>query len=168
MPDPSVELETPRLTLRPLPPAAAALLPRGRAAAAELIGAELDRDWPQPDLLDILPRQAAPGAGAAYGVWTVVERATRTVVGDAGFHGPPDERGVVEIGYSVVPSRRRRGYAGEAVASLVAWARTQPGVTSVVAGTVPGNEASERVLERLGFLRSEVRDGENRWTSHAR
>ena len=116
MPDPSVELETPRLTLRPLPPAAAALLPRGRAAAAELIGAELDRDWPQPDLLEILPRQAAPGADAAYG----------------------------------------------------AWARTQPGVTSVVAGTVPGNEASERVLERLGFLRSEVRDGENRWTSHAR
>ncbi|MEV0347819.1 GNAT family N-acetyltransferase [Nonomuraea sp. NPDC050680] len=32
------------------------------------------------------------------------------VVGHAGFHGPPDEVGMVEIGYAVAPDFRRQGY----------------------------------------------------------
>jgi RimJ/RimL family protein N-acetyltransferase len=41
-------------------------------------------------------------------------RATGMVIGDIGFRGPPDAAGIVEIGYSVVAGRRRRGYATEA------------------------------------------------------
>jgi len=33
------------------------------------------------------------------------------VVGHAGFHGPPDDAGMVEVGYTVVPEYRRRGVA---------------------------------------------------------
>lgn len=165
----AIEVLTDRLTLRPMPPAAAALLPGQRAACADLIGAVLDDAWPLPDVRGVLARQAVSTPGAApFGIWTMVEQASPIVVGDVGFHGPPGDHGVVEIGYSVVPSRRGRGYASEAVGGLTRWVLAQPGVTKVVAGTVPGNGASERVLEKLGFTRTEPMPGENRWASSGR
>jgi ribosomal-protein-alanine N-acetyltransferase len=93
----------------------------------------------------------------------IVEAETGSVVGDIGFLAPPDTAGEIEIGYSVVPSRRNRGYASEAVAALLDWAGQQPGVTAVVAGTDADNAASQRVLERAGFHRTGSRDAEVRW-----
>jgi ribosomal-protein-alanine N-acetyltransferase len=156
-----MRLLTKRLELRPLTMAAAQVLADDPAAAARLLGAALAPEWPQPDLLEVLPRQRA--GHERFGVWVVVERETGTVVGDAGFHGPPDTEGAVELGYSIVPDRRRRGYATEAAGALVAWALAEPGLAAVVAGCVPGNVASIRTLERLGFARAGEREGELRW-----
>ena len=91
---------------------------------------------------------------APFGVWVIVERATGTVVGDIGFMGPPDDRATVEIGYSVVPDRRRRGYATEAARAMVGWALRRPDVNAVVAGCDEDNVASIRTLERTGFDRT--------------
>ena len=75
--------------------------------------------WPQPDLSDVLPQHArAAPADLPFGIWAIVERATASVIGDAGFFGPPGDDGTVEVGYSIVPSRRRRGLASEAVGAL--------------------------------------------------
>ena len=53
-----------------------------------------------------------------YG-WYAMKRAhagqPAAVVAAAGFFGPPDEAGVVEIGYSVVESFQKQGYATEIV-----------------------------------------------------
>jgi hypothetical protein len=108
-------IHTERLELSPLPPAAAAALPERREAAEDIIGAELSSDWPQPDLLKILPRHATTAPEhASYGIWVMIESGPRTVIGDLGFHGPP-ENGVVEIGYAVIPkssSARLRSRGG--------------------------------------------------------
>jgi ribosomal-protein-alanine N-acetyltransferase len=128
-----------------------------REGAAAALGLALDPDWPAPDLLDVLP------GTEPFGAWAIVELATSTVVGDIGFHGPPDANGVVEIGYSVAPTRRRRGYAVEAARALIEWALTQPGIRLIVAGSDPGNAASIATLERLGFERTAEADGEIRW-----
>jgi RimJ/RimL family protein N-acetyltransferase len=158
------EIRSARLLLRPLPPLAAAALPGERGSAAALIGAALDDAWPQPDVVDLFPAVAQlPPESVSFGVWTVIEVATNSVVGDIGFVVPPDADGVVEMGYSIVPSRRRRGYAGEAAAALVGWAFEQQGVTAVVAGTDADNAASERVLEKAGFARTGEAGGEVRW-----
>jgi signal peptidase I len=157
-------LESARLTLHVLPLPAAESLADDRTTAAESIGATLDPEWPLPDLLAILPaHRALRDADLPFGVWVIVERATNTVVGDIGFHGPPDASGTAEIGYSVVPSRRRRGYATEAARTLVDWALRQPRVRRLVAGCLPDNLPSIRTLERLGFARDGERDGELRW-----
>ena len=128
-----------------------------RTAAAGALGIELDPDWPAPDILDVLP------GTEPFGAWAIVERETSTVVGDIGFHGPPDADGVVEIGYSIVPGRQRRGYAIEAGAALIEWALGQPGVRGIVAGSAADNAASIATLERLGFERTGEADGEIRW-----
>jgi ribosomal-protein-alanine N-acetyltransferase len=147
-----------------MPPAAAARLPADRAGAATLIGATLDDEWPLPDILDMMPVHARRAASdARFGVWLIIEAATGAVVGDIGFFGPPSDAGEVEIGYSVVQSRRRRGYAREAVAALVAWAFDQTGVRAIVAGTDPDNDVSQRVLQRAGFERTDASTTELRW-----
>ena len=105
---------------------------------------------------------AAPGA-EPFGIWVMIESATGIVVGDIGFLGPADVAGAVEVGYSVVPDRRRRGYAGEALAALVAWVLEEPGVVSVVARCEVGNVASMRTLRRVGFVETSTADGTLAW-----
>jgi [ribosomal protein S5]-alanine N-acetyltransferase len=81
----------------------------------------------------------------------LVHRAARTVVGSAGFKGPPDSTGTVEIAYGIAPGFEGRGYATEAAAALVAFAFATPAVQLVRAHTLPVANASTRVLAKCGF-----------------
>jgi ribosomal-protein-alanine N-acetyltransferase len=160
----SLRLVTERLELTPLPAAAAAALPDDREGASHHLGARLDAEWPGPDLLGILPRQAdAADEAERFGIWVMMERESGSVVGDIGFHGPPDDTGTVEVGYAVVPGRRRRGYATEAAGALVEWALSQPSVGGIVATCDAENAPSIRTLERAGFRRTGEADGTIRW-----
>jgi ribosomal-protein-alanine N-acetyltransferase len=152
------------LEVRPLPATAAAALPEDRGEASRILAATLPAEWPQADLLDVLPLQAEASAETeCFGVWVMIDRDDRTVVGDVGFMGPPDEAGSIEIGYSVIPDRRRRGYATEAARTVVEWALAQSGVRLIVAGCDPHNAASIRTLERLGFQQTGEASGQIRW-----
>lgn len=72
-------------------------------------------------------------------------------VGLAGFHGPPDERGMVEVGYRIDPQHRRRGYARRALETLLAIAGAHPEVRVVRASISPGNTASRTLVQGYGF-----------------
>jgi ribosomal-protein-alanine N-acetyltransferase len=159
-----VRLMTERLELRPLPAAAANVLPEGREEAGRILGAALPLDWPQAELLDVLPIQASASLrNERLGIWVMIERESGSIVGDIGFIGPPDDDGAIEIGYSVIPDRRRRGYAIEAARAIVDWALQESEVEVVVASCDNDNEPSIRTLERIGFLRAGEADGQIRW-----
>lgn len=64
-----------------------------------------------------------------------------------------DAPGTAGIGYWLVRHARGGGRAARAVALLARWALTDAGLARVEAHVEPGNEASERVLERAGFRR---------------
>jgi [ribosomal protein S5]-alanine N-acetyltransferase len=55
----------------------------------------------------------------------IISRETGEVIGDIGFHGPPDETGTVEIGYGIVEQYRGRGLAGDSAVAIcgLAWSR---------------------------------------------
>ena len=76
---------------------------------------------------------------------------TERVVGHVGFHGPPDERGMVEVAYSVDPEYRRRGYATAMLRAALRWAEEAPGVAVVRASISPDNAASLATLRPFGF-----------------
>jgi RimJ/RimL family protein N-acetyltransferase len=78
----------------------------------------------------------------------------RTLVGGAGYFGPPDTEGTVEVGYSVLPRWQRRGYASEMVQMLVEHALTFAEVKRIIAHTTEANPASIAVLLRCGFHRA--------------
>lgn len=76
---------------------------------------------------------------------------TPTLVGTAGYKGPPDAAGGVEIGYSIVASCQRRGIGLAAVRQLVGRAFADPRVRRVTAETPVTFVASRGLLERSGF-----------------
>lgn len=61
--------------------------------------------------------------------------------------------GVVELGYGIAPSERRRGHATKAIAAIADWARSRPDVTALTAETSPANAPSQAVLSINGFQR---------------
>ncbi|MBP2446869.1 GNAT family N-acetyltransferase [Rhizobium leguminosarum] len=105
-----------------------------------------------PEVLEMLARIAAEvGAAFAPSAWMMVEEGE--IVGLCSIIRPP-ENGEIHIGYGIAPSRERRGYVTRAIAQLLEWARKDPRVTLVSADTGVENIASQRVLERNGFIRT--------------
>lgn len=129
------------------------------AAAGRLIAASVPADWLEArDFMALRTRQIADNADfEPWGPRALVLRSEQRMVGHAGFHTPPGADylaeyapGGVEMGYTVFERDRGRGYATEAVAGLMAWARER-GVTSFVLSIAPTNEPSLAVARRLGF-----------------
>jgi ribosomal-protein-alanine N-acetyltransferase len=130
-----------------------ALVAGDLAAASAEAGVEL----PQEFLADTwlwslrLGQMIGEPACAPWLVRAVVPRPGRVAVGHAGFHGPPDERGMVEVGYRVVPEHRRRGYARAALAALLEYAR-EHGAHVARASISPGNAPSLALAASFGFV----------------
>jgi RimJ/RimL family protein N-acetyltransferase len=154
-----VILETHRLVLR----AADVELARAELAGADTFASALDATvppgWPPPLndessmrwILEMLEED--PGC-EGWVAWYFLQRnddGSFTAIGTGGFKGRPDADGTAEIGYSVMETHQRRGIAPEAVAALVTWAFSHPGVTRIVAHTLPDDRASIRVLEKNDF-----------------
>lgn len=86
----------------------------------------------------------------------VLRRRERPVIGHIGFHGPPgvngpSKPGALEVGYTVFEPFRRRGYATEAVAAILAWARDEHEIHDFVASVSPDNGPSLALVRRFGF-----------------
>ena len=166
-PDPIL---TARLRLEPLrPQTLEALLSRDKHAAERAQHRALPDEFVEPAddffLKTQLSRMAARPSGRGWCARVVVRDEDGAVVGHCGFHGPPADVGRAEIGYTVLPPHRRRGYAVEAAQGLLDWARAQ-GETVVFASVAADNEASLAVLDKLGFRETGVQiddiDGEER------
>ncbi|HEV8264816.1 MAG TPA: GNAT family N-acetyltransferase [Gemmatimonadales bacterium] len=161
-------LDTPRLTLLPCSPEHLLALIDEPERFGRLVGA------PPADGLhgfyvsaDVSPAWlAALRSAAEPDVWRhgffVLHRESRSVIGSAGFKGPPDAGGMVEIAYGIVPSFEGRGYATEAATALVQFAFASGQVRLVRAHTLPVANPSTRVLVKCGFHRTgEVVDPED-------
>ncbi|MFG2303970.1 GNAT family N-acetyltransferase [Actinacidiphila glaucinigra] len=82
----------------------------------------------------------------------VVAEPEGVVVGYAGFHGPPDEAGMVEIGYSVAPGHRRQGYARTMLTELLRRAAAESGVRTARVTISPQNTPSLATISGFGFV----------------
>lgn len=139
-----------------------ALLESRRDEAAAIIGLELPEGWPDSSTWGFLRMrfgqlQRDPSCREWLGR-ALVLRGPRTMVGYAGFHGPPglnalDRADAVELGYTVFPPFRGRGLATEAVQALMRWARETHGIRTFLASVAPGNEPSLAIVRKLGFVR---------------
>ena len=100
--------------------------------------------WRVPQVLE------DPSTNKWFIRWMVL-RETNEIVGSISFHGPPDDRGMLEIGLGVHENFQRRGYAREALLGMWMWASEQPGVKVFRYTVDPNNTASVGLIKGLGF-----------------
>jgi ribosomal-protein-alanine N-acetyltransferase len=93
--------------------------------------------------------------------WAVVEREAGLVVGSCGFV-PLPWSGEIDFGYMFRRDRWGRGYASEITPAVLRHGFERYGFGEVVASIDPKNDASRRVLEKIGFVYrgNEVQPGE--------
>lgn len=153
-------LLTERLQLLPATVDALKAELESREGLARVLDVDVPESWP-PELYDadatrwiLNAMEAAGGIPTPWGMYymtTGTNGARPALVGIVGYKGEPNEWGNVEIGYGVVPERRRAGFATEATRRLVERAFEDPRVQGVVAHTLPELLPSIGVLEKNGF-----------------
>jgi RimJ/RimL family protein N-acetyltransferase len=80
--------------------------------------------------------------------WFIIEKKDGTKIG---FIGHFPVRSNLEIGYALIPNERRKGYGTEAVLVMVDYLFLSKSIVRIQAGTNVENEASQKVLEKVGF-----------------
>ena len=156
-------LETRHLLLIPMTHDFVNRLLAGDKNAYATLGVLPARGWPNADTLKILPairaNLAKPDARPGFESWLFVHRTNRMPVGDGGFKGPPNEYGVVDLGYGILEAERQKGYCTEAARALIEWAFCQPGVKLITADCLDTNIASQNVLQKLGMQQYSQKNG---------
>ena len=84
-----------------------------------------------------------------FGMWSVVEQASSTMVGGCGIVWPegwPRH----ELTWWIVPGARRNGYAEEASRAAIRWAQEVLGWSAVETHMDDQNEPAKRLAQKLG------------------
>jgi RimJ/RimL family protein N-acetyltransferase len=107
------------------------------------------------DMVASLPHLPAMAATGRLMPMIAADARTGRITGGGTLHHLDAERSIVEIGYWVFAPARRRGLATRTARLLAAHAFAL-GVERVAAYVNVGNVASERTLERAGYMREGV------------
>ena len=160
MSTPEPIIETERLLLRPIGPGDAELQFRtlNTPTIMEHLGGPLTLEAiaeKHAKTMDMFVRDG-------FSFLLLIERQTGELVGHCGLKRVDSEGaknpGDFEIGWIIRDDRWRRGYAREAVGAVLDWAFETHGAPHVVALTSQRNEASWRLMERIGMRRREDLD----------
>jgi ribosomal-protein-alanine N-acetyltransferase len=140
-----------------------ALVAGDRAAVEQLADYRVPADFPNAGARRLVRlRRDQLAQRPSWSPWllrAIVLRETQAMVGYVNFHGPPGVNDIgasdaVELGWTVFPRHRRKGYATETARALMDWATSAHGIQRFVSSTTPDNAPSLRVHEKLGFART--------------
>lgn len=112
----------------------------------------------------ILPNVADKAKNYLYStLWTVISKDDMKMVGDICIVGEPNQDGEIEIGYGTYAEFQNKGIMTEAVGAMINWAKSQPGVFSIIASTNKENIASFKILLKNNFIKIEETDELFNW-----
>lgn len=146
-------IETANLQLIPCEAAHFEAILGNKKELEEMMGVTVPATWP------VFPESMPHGyrylkanpASLGWMTYLFVNARDRVLIGEGGFKGTPDVKGMVEIGYAIVQEYRQRGLAYEAARGLTDYAFSHSEVNVVQAHTLKDGVASIRVLEKLGM-----------------
>jgi RimJ/RimL family protein N-acetyltransferase len=125
------------------------------------VGEPLSRDVALDGFRKSLDRMGKPSFERR--VLVLLDRATQQPIGISSVRMLRGKPGRAEVGTLLKPSMHEQGYAQECSSALISQAFTRRQIDELVAHSLVGNAAVERLLTDLGFLR-----GISRAASHGR
>lgn len=162
-----VMVETENLLLKPLSRSFMTAILENKRTDLENEGFEISSEWLELETynyLDIirsfLSEDYEPDG---FYTWAIIEKTSKKMIGDIGFKGAPNQIGIIDVGYSVVPQFRGKGYATEALKAIAGWAFSLDNVKRISADCAEGNIASVHVLKNAGFRDMFTEDGQIFW-----
>lgn len=95
--------------------------------------------------------EIATQASGGIQYWPVFLLASGEHVGCCGLRPYDAENAILELGFHIRSAHWRHGYAAEAARAVIRTAFERLGARALFAGHHPDNDASRRLLEKLGF-----------------
>ncbi|ERN52413.1 GNAT family N-acetyltransferase [Alkalihalophilus marmarensis] len=88
--------------------------------------------------------------------WGIELKGTQGTIGTIGFNAWSPKHKRAEIGYEIHPDHWRKGYTSEAVSKVIDYGFGDLGLTRIGAVVFIENEASNKLLTKMGFLKEGV------------
>lgn len=153
-----LKLETDRLYIIPLDLENFKLFIEDREKMEENLGLQITKKKLSHEMKEIFnkPYQKALADEENilwYTNWQIVLKKENIIVGGFTFKNPPDEEGVIEVGYGIEKEYQNNAYMSEALEKMLNWASREKEVKKIIAETNKDNKASQRVLEKSGMIR---------------
>jgi RimJ/RimL family protein N-acetyltransferase len=111
-----------------------------------------DRVISREEALGFLERSETEFRESGYGIWLFYEKSSGSLAGFCGLLRSPE--GAPSLVFGTDPDDWGRGYAPQAASAVLAHALETLGLARVAADVDEPNQASVRVLEKLGMRRT--------------
>jgi RimJ/RimL family protein N-acetyltransferase len=150
-------IETPHLRIVPCDDTLFDAIRMGNNTLAKVMGVNVPKKWTEfrDTFTPSYHRWKAHPPLRDWWVYLIIYKPDNQLIGSCGYKGEPDSNGVVEIGYEIMPSHRGKGLGTETAKGLLDHAFRQSGVQKVIAHTLPEENPSARLLEKIGFAQTE-------------
>jgi ribosomal-protein-alanine N-acetyltransferase len=106
------------------------------------------RAWPREKAVYRFQNQFLGRPSKDYGLWATILKAESRYIGYCGLHRSEES---VKLGYYIARPYWNRGLATEAATAFLPVAFSQMHLSEVFADVEKGHEASEHILQKLGF-----------------
>lgn len=88
--------------------------------------------------------------------WGIERKESKGIIGTIGFNAWLPKHKRAEIGYEIHPQQWRKGYTSEAVSEVLSYGFDVMGLTRIGAVVFIENEASKKLLGKVGFQQEGV------------
>jgi len=88
--------------------------------------------------------------------WGIERKGTNGLIGTIGFNAWSPKQKRADIGYEIHPERWRKGYAAEAITSLLSFGFDNMDLNRIGAVVFLENEASNKLLTKVGFQKEGI------------
>ena len=100
-----------------------------------------------------IPRVKREPEFAEIGLFLAIEKTSNEIIGSAGFHDFPDEKGMIEIGFGIVPEEQNQGFGKELLLGMWGMICKRSDVKILRYTVAPDNEPSMHIINKLGFTK---------------